>query len=94
MLFIVRMDLGMGLGKIAAQVGHATLKGYKQMEQRAESSELDEVTFFEWMESGQKKIVVKAQTEQELLSVLNKAKEAKLNTCYIRDAGLTQVHPV
>lgn len=49
MLFIVRMDLGMGLGKIAAQVGHATLKGYKQMEQRAESSELDEVTFFEWM---------------------------------------------
>lgn len=29
--FIVRMDLKMGTGKIAAQVGHAALKGYQQM---------------------------------------------------------------
>lgn len=31
MVFLVRMDLKMGLGKIAAQVGHATLRAYKQM---------------------------------------------------------------
>ena len=41
MVFLVRMDLKMGLGKIAAQVGHATLKAYKQMEARADHSELD-----------------------------------------------------
>jgi peptidyl-tRNA hydrolase len=29
------MDLKMGLGKIAAQVAHATLKAYKQMVMRA-----------------------------------------------------------
>lgn len=33
MVFLVRMDLKMGLGKMAAQVGHATLRAYKQMEQ-------------------------------------------------------------
>ena len=36
----------MGLGKIAAQVGHATLKAYKQMEHRADMNQLDEVSFF------------------------------------------------
>lgn len=29
------MDLKMGLGKIAAQVAHATLRAYKQMVYRA-----------------------------------------------------------
>ena len=46
MMFLVRMDLKMGLGKIAAQVGHATLRAYKQMEEKADKSEFDEVTFF------------------------------------------------
>ena len=41
MLFIVRMDLKMGLGKIAAQVAHATLKAYKQMETNADKNEMD-----------------------------------------------------
>lgn len=52
----------MGLGKIAAQVAHATLKAYKQMEAKADKNEIDEVNFFEWLENGQKKIVVKVNT--------------------------------
>ena len=86
------MDLKMGLGKIAAQVGHATLRAYKQMEERADKNEFDEVTFFEWMETGQKKIVVKVANEAEMLMILEKCRNAKMNTCYIRDAGLTQVN--
>ena len=46
MIFLVRMDLKMGLGKIAAQVGHATIKAYKQMEFLADKSEIHEVAFF------------------------------------------------
>ena len=46
MIFLVRMDLKMGLGKIAAQVGHATLKAYKQMEFLSDKSEIHEVAFF------------------------------------------------
>lgn len=38
MVFLVRMDLKMGLGKIAAQVGHATLRAYKQMEVLADQN--------------------------------------------------------
>lgn len=41
MIFLVRMDLKMGLGKVAAQVAHATLKAYKQMVQRANYNQLD-----------------------------------------------------
>jgi peptidyl-tRNA hydrolase len=43
------MDLKMGLGKIAAQVGHAVLKAYKQMEAKIDANYTDEVSFFEWM---------------------------------------------
>lgn len=32
MVCVVRMDLKMGIGKIAAQTGHAVLGAYKQLE--------------------------------------------------------------
>lgn len=59
MIFLVRMDLKMGLGKIAAQVAHATLKAYKQMVEKANYNDLDFVALEDWKEVGQKKIVVK-----------------------------------
>ncbi len=70
MVFLVRMDLKMGLGKIAAQVAHATLKAYKQMVARADENDLDFVALEEWKELGQKKIVVKVNDENELLKTL------------------------
>lgn len=73
MMFLVRMDLKMGLGKIAAQVAHATLKAYKQMVNRANENDLDFVALEEWKELGQKKIVVKVNDENELLTTLKKA---------------------
>jgi peptidyl-tRNA hydrolase len=44
------------------------------------------------MEGGQKKIVVKVEDEAQLVATLKKADQMKLNNCYIRDAGLTQVN--
>jgi peptidyl-tRNA hydrolase len=42
------MDLKMGLGKIAAQVAHATLKAYKQMVASGMDNDLDFVALEEW----------------------------------------------
>ena len=38
MVFLVRMDLKMGLGKMAAQVGHATIGAYKRIYSLSQSN--------------------------------------------------------
>lgn len=38
-----------------------------------------EHAFYEWTESGQRKIVVKAQSEKELLEVVEEAKKKNIN---------------
>lgn len=63
MVFVVRMDLKMGLGKMAAQVGHATLGAYKRLNMLSEKDSVAEHAMFEWTETGQKKVVVKVNTE-------------------------------
>lgn len=43
------------------------------------------------METGQKKVVLKVADEGELSAIVHKAQMQKINNCYIRDAGLTQI---
>ncbi len=83
---IVRSDLGMGKGKIAAQVSHASLSAYRKAERE------DPKTAREWEEEGQKKIVLKVSSEEELLSLFEKMKR-EIPCVLIRDAGHTQVEP-
>jgi PTH2 family peptidyl-tRNA hydrolase len=56
------MDLKMGLGKMAAQVGHAALGTYKQLAGRSDKDQFAEHAMFEWNETGQKKVVLKVNT--------------------------------
>ncbi|MEM0475381.1 MAG: peptidyl-tRNA hydrolase Pth2 [Candidatus Norongarragalinales archaeon] len=79
---VVRSDLGMGRGKIAAQCAHASLLALEKAGAR-------EVA--EWKAAGAKKIVVKVSSESELTAVFNKAKKARLPCALVRDAGFTQV---
>ncbi len=44
-----------------------------------------------WKLSGQRKVVVKVDDEEELLQIESEAKKAGLITSLIRDAGHTQV---
>jgi PTH2 family peptidyl-tRNA hydrolase len=82
-----RADLKMGKGKLAAQVAHASLGAAEEaMSRRREWYE-------EWKELGQKKIVVKVQSEDELRDLFKKARAAKLPAALIQDAGLTQLEP-
>jgi len=91
MVLVVRQDLGMGVGKIAAQVGHAVLGAYQNILE-SEDIKLKEA-MFNWEECGQAKIVLKIKNKEEMLAVNKKAKEAGLNTYLVCDAGRTQIEP-
>jgi len=83
----IRIDLNMGRGKIAAQAGHAAVSAAE--EARKKHSDWWKA----WVAEGQCKIVVRAESEQELLELEEKAKESKLPTALIVDRGLTELPP-
>lgn len=82
LVLVVRKDLSMGVGKIAAQCSHASIMAYQK------SSRL---TLLKWALSGQKKIVVSCPNEQALNNIRDNAKQHCLLTNIVRDAGHTQV---
>lgn len=85
MIFVVRMDLKLALGKIAQLVATAALRAYKQIEALIEIDDNKELAFFEWTEGGQRKIVVKSPSEKELIEVVEKAKAANINYVLIHE---------
>eukprot|EP00252_Welwitschia_mirabilis_P010916 TRINITY_DN24584_c0_g2_i1.p1 TRINITY_DN24584_c0_g2~~TRINITY_DN24584_c0_g2_i1.p1 ORF type:complete len:186 (+),score=39.50 TRINITY_DN24584_c0_g2_i1:520-1077(+) len=87
MVLVVRNDLRMGKGKIAAQCSHATLGLYKKLFYRAPKA------LQRWEMCGQMKIVTKTESEEELLLLQNQAKRLNLPTHVTIDAGRTQVAP-
>ncbi|XP_075417619.1 peptidyl-tRNA hydrolase 2, mitochondrial [Tenrec ecaudatus] len=87
MILVVRNDLKMGKGKVAAQCSHAAVSAYKQIQRR--NPEL----LKEWDYCGQPKVVVKAPDEETLIELLTHAKMLGLTVSLIQDAGRTQIEP-
>ncbi|KFP31348.1 hypothetical protein N325_11393 [Colius striatus] len=87
MVLIVRNDLKMGKGKVAAQCSHAAVSAYKQVQKR--NPEL----LKQWEYCGQPKVVLKAPDEETLLQLLTNAKQLGLTVSLIQDAGRTQIAP-
>jgi peptidyl-tRNA hydrolase, PTH2 family len=83
LMLIVRADLGMGRGKIAAQAAHAAVA--------AALASLGTPGFTAWLRDGQPKVVLRADGEAELNAVAERAAEAGLPVQVIHDAGRTQV---
>lgn len=91
MIFVVNDSLKMGVGKIAAQVGHAAVGLYREL---AETK--GEHTFYlleQWQGNGETKIVVKGETTQALMDLESLAMEHRLPSYLVTDAGRTQVTP-
>ena len=84
---MVRSDIKMGKGKLAAQVAHASLSAAEETMDRRPN------WFGEWKDGGQAKIVLKVQSEETLHELFKKAKAAKLPAALIEDRGLTQLEP-
>lgn len=87
MILVVRNDLKMGKGKVAAQCSHAAVSAYKQIQRR--NPEL----LKQWEYCGQPKVVVKAPDEETLVELLTHAKMLGLTVSLIQDAGRTQIAP-
>ena len=83
-VIVIRQDLKMSKGKIAAQVAHASIGAYKR------SSLQDQI---EWEAWGSKKVVLKIKTLQELLTLQKAAAKAKVPNSLIKDAGHTELEP-
>ena len=81
-VIVVRKDLEMGKGKIAAHVAHASL---------GSAETVDEKILDKWKKEGAKKVVLKVSGLKELEKMYKKIKAAKIPCCLIRDAGLTQL---
>jgi PTH2 family peptidyl-tRNA hydrolase len=86
-VMVVRRDLGMGTGKIAAQVAHAAVMGVEKT--KAHKREW----FDAWFDSGQAKVVVKVESMEELMEVRKRAESLRLPVVQVHDSGLTQIPP-
>lgn len=81
---VIRTDLKMGKGKIAAQVAHASISAFLHA---------TEIARERWVAGGMAKIVLKVSSESELSKIHAAAKRAKLPSEMIIDRGLTQIEP-
>jgi peptidyl-tRNA hydrolase, PTH2 family len=87
-VIVVRSDLKMGKGKVAAQVAHAALDA-------AETARLKRPKWYDsWRAQGQAKVVVKTEGGEQALEELEKqARSLSLPVSLIHDKGLTQLEP-
>lgn len=89
MSIVVRVDLKMSCGKTAAQVGHAVVECVLMAFKDGKWKKwLDQ-----WLEEGQKKVVLAVEDLSRLQEVYQKAKSLGLPTAMVVDAGLTELPP-
>ncbi|PWN53339.1 peptidyl-tRNA hydrolase II [Violaceomyces palustris] len=87
MVLVVRTDLKMEKGKIAAQCGHATLATYKSALKKHPS------LVKQWETFGQAKVALKCPNEELMLQIEDQARKRGLAARSIIDAGRTQIAP-
>eukprot|EP00040_Diaphanoeca_grandis_P034882 m.217919 g.217919 ORF g.217919 m.217919 type:complete len:180 (+) comp33246_c1_seq2:116-655(+) len=83
MVFVVNNELTMGVGKIAAQVGHAAVNLFKSIPSH-------NILKQQWEGQGAMKIVVQG-TATDLLKTIDDANSNSLYNVCIHDAGKTQI---
>ncbi|BCR97029.1 aminoacyl-tRNA hydrolase PTH2 [Aspergillus luchuensis] len=87
LVLVVRTDLGMTKGKIAAQCSHATLACYKYLTAYTPNSGI----LRRWESQGQAKIALQVKSEEEMEEMQAKAISLGLCARVITDAGRTQI---
>ena len=104
-VIVMRKDLNMRKGKIAAQAGHACVTSiFKAINNTEDFSwwiddngnvkSSDKNYLAEWLNSSYRKICVYVNSEEELLDIAKRADEKKLTYALIQDSGFTEFHGV
>ncbi|PZC82594.1 hypothetical protein B5X24_HaOG210038 [Helicoverpa armigera] len=87
LVLVVRTDLNMSKGKIAAQCSHAAVGAFEKAQKR------DPEGLKTWQYTGQAKVALKTDSLDEVKQICDNAKKMGLITSLIRDAGRTQIAP-
>ncbi|KAJ4144632.1 hypothetical protein LMH87_003507 [Akanthomyces muscarius] len=91
LVLVVRTDLGMTKGKIAAQCSHATLACYKALAGNPDPNSTERKMLARWEKYGQAKIAVQLKSQDEMLQLCRKARGMGLTAEVVKDAGRTQI---
>lgn len=81
---ILRSDLRLSRGKLAAQAAHASILSYE----KSSPSERKK-----WLEEGGKKIVLSVPSLEDLLKLRDRVESLNLPFSLVEDAGMTEVKP-
>ncbi|MFX0056973.1 MAG: peptidyl-tRNA hydrolase Pth2 [Candidatus Hodarchaeota archaeon] len=86
-VILLRTDLKMGTGKKCVQSCHASLSVSDIVRVK------DKSLWKKWKDSGQKKVVLKVSSMEELFEVIKKLDKNQIPFFLVKDAGLTQLPP-
>ena len=84
---VIRKDLGMSTGKIASQAAHAAISAAEECRKSRPE------WLKEWLMEGQKKVVLRVESEVDLKKLYEEARSLGLPAALIEDAGLTEIPP-
>lgn len=86
-VIVVRTDIRMSKGKLAAQVAHAAVSSfYRTLKEKPEYAR-------RWLDDKQPKVVLKASSLEELYKIKKEVEEKGIVNELIQDAGLTELPP-
>lgn len=109
MMIVMRRDLKMRKGKIAAQAGHACIDAILRALSKEErmgdfemtadglalkSSDKPSSPLTDWFAYGCAKVCVYVDSEEALLDIAKKAEERGIIASLITDAGMTEFHGI
>jgi PTH2 family peptidyl-tRNA hydrolase len=81
---VIRADLKLSKGKAAAQAAHAAIISYDRAAVHDRKK---------WKVQGQKKVVLKVNTLDELYDLKDEVDKLRLPCAIVEDAGLTEIPP-
>jgi len=87
MVIVVRKDLRLSPGKLAAQVAHAAVTCTLRAREKKKK------WMKKWIDGGQKKVVVKGENIDHLKDLMIQARDLDLTVALITDAGHTELPP-